>query len=97
MRTVCFKENLNISSEALTDVITCANNDVRLVLNHLSMLAADKNSTLDAAKKYVKLVTNLQDLQNALLQFKLVKLCTYLSPKLFKILDIGPKFSQILL
>ena len=56
MRSVCFKEKLNISNEALTDIITSANNDVRLVLNHLSMLVADK-SNLEASKKYVKLVT----------------------------------------
>lgn len=57
MRSVCFKEKLNITSEALTDIITSANSDVRLVLNHLSMLAADNNSTeLEDAKKYVKLV-----------------------------------------
>lgn len=55
MRSVCFKEKLDITSETLTDIITSANNDVRLILNHLSMLAADK-SDLEASQKYVKLV-----------------------------------------
>lgn len=55
MRSVCFKEKLDITSETLTDIITSANNDVRLVLNHLSMLAADK-SNLEASTKYIKLV-----------------------------------------
>lgn len=59
MMSVCFKEKLHLSSEALVDIITSANNDVRLVLNHLSMLAADKNTqNLEAAKKYVKLVSH---------------------------------------
>lgn len=56
MRSVCFKEKLNIGNEALMDVITSANNDIRLILNHLSMLAADVSS-LEAAKKYIKLVS----------------------------------------
>lgn len=62
MMSVCFKEKLQLPSETLVDIITSANNDVRLVLNHLSMLAADKNSkNLEAAKKYVKLVSHYFD------------------------------------
>ncbi|XP_065212559.1 replication factor C subunit 1 [Planococcus citri] len=55
MKSVCFKEKLNVSSDVLNNIITSSNQDVRLVLNHLSMLAADKNSELEASKKYVKL------------------------------------------
>jgi len=62
MMTVCYKENLKLPPGALGDIITSANSDVRLVLNHLSMLAADKNSkNLEAAKKYVKLVSHYFD------------------------------------
>lgn len=60
MKTVCFKEKLEIESDLLTSIITASNNDVRLVLNHLSMLAADKNSDLEASKKYVKLVYDFE-------------------------------------
>lgn len=37
MMSVCFKEGLKIPPDALTDVITCANQDIRQVLNNLSM------------------------------------------------------------
>lgn len=63
MKSICFKEKLDVSSDILTSIITSSNNDVRLVLNHLSMLAADKNTDLQAAKKYVKLVRNCKIFQ----------------------------------
>lgn len=39
MMSVCFKENIKISTEDLNRLIESTNNDVRQVLNHLSLLA----------------------------------------------------------
>lgn len=44
MLSVCFKEGINIEAKALDEIIMGANQDVRQVLHHLSMLASDKRS-----------------------------------------------------
>ena len=44
MMSICFKEGLSLKPEALDEIIMGANQDVRQVLHHLSMLASDKKS-----------------------------------------------------
>lgn len=52
MMSICFKEGLKIPADALAQVITGAGNDIRQVLNHLSMWTADeKNLSADKAEK----------------------------------------------
>ena len=50
MLSVCFKEGIQIKPEALDEIIMGANQDVRQVLHHLSMLASDKSLTTEKAK-----------------------------------------------
>jgi len=65
--SVCFKEGLSIPAEALIDMISCANQDVRQVLHNLSMwMVKDKKITpeqakIDSAKakKSLKMVSHL--------------------------------------
>ncbi|KAJ4438820.1 hypothetical protein ANN_14772, partial [Periplaneta americana] len=52
MMSVCFKEGIKISPEALNDIITGANHDVRQVLHHLSMWSVkEKQLSLEQAKE----------------------------------------------
>jgi len=44
MMSICFKEGLSLKPEALDEIIMGANQDVRQVLHHLSMLASGKKS-----------------------------------------------------
>lgn len=55
MMSVCFKEGLKITPDQLNDIIKSTNQDIRLVLNHLSVLAAQKESKLANSEKYVRL------------------------------------------
>lgn len=63
MMTVCFKENLKVAPKTLADIISCANQDIRLVLNHLSVLAAQE-CDLASSKKHIKLVSTLRKIYN---------------------------------
>ncbi|XP_054268631.1 replication factor C subunit 1 [Macrosteles quadrilineatus] len=54
MMSVCFKEKLKIKPEELTDIITSANQDIRLIMNHLSMLSVQKTSMANSSK-HIKL------------------------------------------
>lgn len=56
MRSICFKEKFSVDAQVLADVISSANQDIRLIINHLSMMAAEK-SGIAASKKYIKLVS----------------------------------------
>ncbi|KAL1123083.1 hypothetical protein AAG570_002171 [Ranatra chinensis] len=55
MLSICFKEKLKVKPDTLVDIITSTNQDIRLTLNHLSMLAARGEKDLAAASKHVKL------------------------------------------
>lgn len=67
MMSVCFKEGIKVPSEALNDIITGANNDIRQVLHHLSLWSVkDKQLSIEnvkeesqRAKKDIKLVSVL--------------------------------------
>lgn len=55
MMSICFKEGLKVKPEVLTDIIVNTNQDIRLILNHLSMLAAQSSTDMSVATKYVKI------------------------------------------
>lgn len=57
MLSVCFKEKLKIKPEVLMDIIINTNQDIRLILNHLSMLAASNNDKMKASTKDIKIVS----------------------------------------
>jgi replication factor C subunit 1 len=77
MMSICFKEGINISSEALNDIITGANHDIRQVLHHLSMWSVkDKQLSVERAK---------EESQKAKKNIKLVGL--FLSLKLLSTLE----------
>ncbi|KAB0797589.1 hypothetical protein PPYR_08582 [Photinus pyralis] len=47
MMSVCFKEGVKISSDALSEIITSSGMDVRQILTHLSLWSADKSTDSD--------------------------------------------------
>jgi replication factor C subunit 1 len=52
MMSICFKEGIKIHPEALNDIITGANHDVRQVLHNLSMWSVkDKQLSIERAKE----------------------------------------------
>lgn len=53
--SICFKEKLKIPPETLSSIIASTDNDIRLTLNHLSVVAAGKDN-LNINKKYIKMV-----------------------------------------
>lgn len=55
MMSICYKEKLSISSDTLSSIIASTDNDIRLTLNYLSIVAAGKNK-FNANKKYKKMV-----------------------------------------
>ncbi|XP_073992983.1 germ line transcription factor 1 isoform X2 [Rhodnius prolixus] len=55
MYSICYKENLKIKPEQLVEIISSTNQDIRLVLNHLSMLAAKKEENMNFKNKEIKL------------------------------------------
>lgn len=55
MMSVCFKEKLKIPPDTLSSIIASTDNDIRLTLNHLSVVAAGKDN-LNINKKYIKMV-----------------------------------------
>ncbi|KAL5240649.1 hypothetical protein ACI65C_008059 [Semiaphis heraclei] len=54
MMSICFKEKLKISPDTLSSIIASTDNDIRLTLNHLSVVAAGKDN-LNINKKYIKM------------------------------------------
>lgn len=80
--SVCFKEGIKINSEALTDIITAANQDVRQVLHNLSLWATkDKGLTPEQAK---------EDSAKAKKSLKMVKShCSYLFHLLSNFINRG--------
>lgn len=56
--SMCFKEKLKLAPNVITDIITSANQDIRLIINHLSMLAVE-NSKLANSTKHIKMVISL--------------------------------------
>lgn len=65
--SICFKEGIKVPPEALNDIITGANHDIRQVLHHLSLWSVkDKQLSIESikeetqkAKKDIKLVSVL--------------------------------------
>lgn len=57
MMSICYKEKLKIPPDTLSSIIASTDNDIRLTLNHLSVVAAGKDN-LNINKKYVKMVRN---------------------------------------
>ncbi|XP_039293527.1 replication factor C subunit 1 isoform X2 [Nilaparvata lugens] len=55
MMSICYKEGLKIAPDKLNDIIKSTDQDIRLILNHLSVLAANKDSQLPNSEKFVKL------------------------------------------
>lgn len=55
MMSICYKEKLKIPPETLSSIIASTDNDIRLTLNHLSVVAAGKDN-LNINKKYIKMV-----------------------------------------
>lgn len=56
MMSICFKEGLKVSPEAVMEVINGTGCDIRQTLNHLSMwTAADKKLTTETASKETKI------------------------------------------
>jgi len=55
MLSICYKEKLKIPSDTLSSIILSTDNDIRLTLNHLSVVAAGKDN-LNINKKYIKMV-----------------------------------------
>lgn len=51
MMSICFKEDIDISSEALTDIIVGSGMDIRQILNNLSMWSAKSHSLSKEATK----------------------------------------------
>ncbi|KAJ8977517.1 hypothetical protein NQ317_017135 [Molorchus minor] len=55
MMSICFKEGINISPAALSEIINGTGCDIRQTLNHLSVWsAADKNVSLETAQRESK-------------------------------------------
>ncbi|KAI5711611.1 hypothetical protein M8J75_001812 [Diaphorina citri] len=56
MMSICFKENIKVPPQVMTDIITNSNQDIRATLNQLSMLAAQGQSeSVQSEAKNVKL------------------------------------------
>lgn len=75
--SVCFKENINITGEALEELIISSNHDLRQVLHRLSLLSSsNKSLSLEEAKKNgvdakkpLNLVSNFQNLIQVFILF----------------------------
>uniref|UniRef100_A0A1B6MVA5 Replication factor C subunit 1 n=1 Tax=Graphocephala atropunctata TaxID=36148 RepID=A0A1B6MVA5_9HEMI len=50
MMSLCFKEKLKLTPEVLTEIIASANQDIRLIINHLSMLSIEKSGLANSTK-----------------------------------------------
>ncbi|KAK9505710.1 hypothetical protein O3M35_009700 [Rhynocoris fuscipes] len=55
MLSICYKENLKVKPEVLTEIISSTNQDIRLTLNHLSMLASKKEQSMNITQRDLKL------------------------------------------
>lgn len=56
--SMCFKEQLKVSPKDLSEIIVSANQDIRLIINHLSMLSIG-NTRLANSSKHIKLVSTI--------------------------------------
>ncbi|XP_046686070.1 replication factor C subunit 1 [Homalodisca vitripennis] len=54
MMSLCYKEKLKLTPDALTEIIASANQDIRLIINHLSMLSME-SSGLANSTKHIKM------------------------------------------
>lgn len=60
MMSICFKENIKVTPQVMTDIITNSNQDIRATLNQLSMLSAQgQSSSVQSEAKNVKLVSKV--------------------------------------
>lgn len=60
MLSICFKEKFKLSPQAVDEIISATNNDIRQTINHLTLMSANSSITLtqtkqDTAKKDMKL------------------------------------------
>lgn len=62
MMSICFKEGVKIKPDVLTDIIINTNHDVRLIINHLSVLASGNNLNMPLSSKYVSIVSNFKNI-----------------------------------
>ncbi|XP_017758699.1 PREDICTED: replication factor C subunit 1 [Eufriesea mexicana] len=53
MKSICFKENINISTEDLDHLIESTNQDIRQVINHLALFAGQSVSQEKSEKKHI--------------------------------------------
>lgn len=53
MKSVCFKENINISTEDLDRLIESTNHDIRQVINHLALFVGRTGSQGKSEKQHV--------------------------------------------
>lgn len=60
MMSICFKENIDISSEALNDIIVGSGMDIRQILNNLSMCSANGNTVSKEDAKNSKAVKDVK-------------------------------------
>ena len=102
MMSICFKEGVKLKPEALDEIATGANKDIRQVLHHLSMLSSKEKSLsteqakLDAAKSkkdfkmgpwdVVKKVFSIEEHQNMSMMDK--------TGLFFQDYSLGPLFVQ---
>ncbi|XP_078032825.1 germ line transcription factor 1 isoform X2 [Augochlora pura] len=53
MKSICFKENINISGEDLDRLIESTNHDIRQVINHLSLFVGKTGTQEKTEKKHI--------------------------------------------
>lgn len=87
--SICYKEGIKIHPEALNDIITGANHDIRQVLHHLSMWSVkDKHLSTERAKEESQKAKKDIKLVGLFLSLKLPSMFIYA----FDQLIYGPKF-----
>ncbi|XP_046396184.1 replication factor C subunit 1 isoform X2 [Ischnura elegans] len=63
MMSICFKEGVKLAPEALANLITSTNQDIRQVLHQLNMWSADKNTTKTDGSPSSKRKQTLKDVR----------------------------------
>ncbi|KZC12208.1 Replication factor C subunit 1, partial [Dufourea novaeangliae] len=53
MKSICFKENINISTEDLDRLIESTNQDIRQVINHLALFVGSTGNQKKSEKKHI--------------------------------------------
>lgn len=53
MKSICFKENINITNEDLDLLIESTNQDIRQIINHLALFVGQIGSQEKSEKKHV--------------------------------------------